>query len=258
MADGRIAGTLKRISPPWLQRTRGAALLGAFGDVLDKVLDYTGGGIRARFPGDANGLVSGDLPTITADSLPSIGRERRISRGINETDEVYAARLRRWWIDHQKRGGAIAMLRQLEAFWATSPKRISLRYPSGTWWTLDTDGTITKTTHSTNADLSRWARLQVVYELDADPGTISYATYSAMMQVPREWIAGHVLLTVLAVWPGGEMWCDDGIWTNDGVLWGGGIVISDLYPDGVPIDAGGVTVGGSTITIGGSPLTVTV
>lgn len=244
MADGPIAGTLKRISPPWLQRTRGGALMGAFGDVLDAELETTAEGARARFPGKET------------TALPTIGRERRISRGISETDAVYASRLRRWWIDHQKRGGAIAMLRQLEAFWATSPKRVSLRYPSGVWWTLGTDGTITKSTHSTNADLTRWARLQVVYELPSNLGTISYSLYSSMMQVPREWIAGHVLLTVLAVRPGGEMWCDDGLWENDGVLWGGGIVVSDLYPGGVPaLDS--TTVGGYLVTISGSEMTVT-
>ena len=257
MTDRRIAGTLKRISPPWLQRTRGGGVLGAFGDVLDDVLERSALGVRARFPGDDGGeSFSGDMATVQASSIPVIGRQRRISRGPSETDAVYAARLRRWWTDHQRRGGAVAMLRQLEAFWAAAPKTIHLLYPSGQWWTLDTDGTITRSTHSSNADLTRWARLLVVYDLDSDPNPISYADYLAYMQVPREWSAAHVLTTVVAMWPGGEIWTDDGLWEDDGTLWAGGTVISDLYPDGAPPPEA-LEISGYPVTIDGETMTVT-
>ena len=257
MTDRRVAGTLKRISPPWLTRTRGGAMLGAFGDVLDDVLERSALGTRARFPGDDGGeSFAVDMPTVQASSLPVIGRQRRISRGPSEADSVYAGRLRRWWTDHQKRGGAVAMLRQLEAFWAAAPKTIHLVYPSGMWWTLDTDGTISRDQRTTNADLTRWARLLVVYEFDSDPSPISFADYSAYMQVPREWSAAHVLTSVVAIWPGGELWSDDGLWENDGVLWGGGVVISDLFPDGAP-PPDALLISGYPVTIDGETLTVT-
>lgn len=229
MTDGPLARMIRRVSPPWLQRTRGGAIMGAFGDVLDDVLDLSGQSIRKRFPGDWQDTFPLPLPFLASDELAPIGRDRRIPRGPDERDDVYAARLRRWLEDHQRRGGALALLGQLAAFWSVAPKRVSLRYPSGVWWTLDTDGTITRSIHPTNADLTRWARLTVVYELPSDPTPISFADFTAFTQIPREWNAAHVLLSVAATWPGAEMWCDDGLWEDDGTLWGGGVVVSDLF-----------------------------
>jgi hypothetical protein len=235
--DGRIAGTLKAISPPWLRRTRGGAIVGAFADVLDELLDFTAEGVRARFPGDWTDPFPLPIPYLASDALPVIGRERRISRGPDERDDVYAARLRRWWTDHQKRGGAIAMLRQIEAFWSESPKRVSLRYASGTRWTLDptvldADGlaTITRSTHPSNADLTRWARMTVVYELDADPGVLSADDVLAYTTIPREWTAGHVVLRVIVTW-GGAVWGDGTEWGDGVTVWGEGASI--LYDEGV-------------------------
>jgi len=221
--ESRIGSALIAIVPPWLQRTNGGAIVRAFGDVLDDVLFDTSEGVRARFPGH------------TEDALGAIGRERRISRGYSESSTAYASRLSRWRIDHRKRGGPIAMLRQLEAFWSASPKRISIRYASGTWWTLDPTtldadglGTITRSTHTSNADLTRWARCSVVYELTADPGTLTYADWQAYMQIPNEWNAGHVQLRVFATWNGGGMWGEGATW-GGGDTWGaGGVCISDL------------------------------
>lgn len=236
---GRIGQTLTRISPRWLTRTRGGAIMGGFADVLDDVLELTSYGVRARFPGDWVDAFPLIVPYLASDSLATTGRERRISRGVDEDDDVYAGRLRRWWTDHQRRGNAIAMLRQIEAFWANAPKRVSLRYASGTRWTLDPTtldaaglGTITRTTTTSNADLTRWARMSVVYELDADPGALTDAQIDAYTRVPREWTAGHVVLQVVLIWSPGAMWGDGATEWGDGVTtWGGGGVV--LYDEGV-------------------------
>jgi hypothetical protein len=235
--DGRVAGTLRRISPPWLQRAKGGAIMGAFADVLDELLDFTAEGVRARFPGDWTDPFPLVIPYLASDSLATIGRERRISRGPEEDDDIYAARLRRWLTDHRTRGNAIAMLRQIEAFWAQSPKRVSLRYVSGTRWTLDPTvldddglGTITRTTHPSNADTTRWARMTVVYELDADPGALTAAQIDAYTRIPREWTAGHVLLRVILTW-GGAIWGDGTAWGDGVTTWGDGASV--LYDEGV-------------------------
>lgn len=237
MADGLIAQTFVRIAPPWLMRRRGGAILGAFCDVLDDVLDFTAYGVRARFPGDWLDPFPMPIPYLASDSLSVVGRERRISRGPNEADDVYASRLRRWLVDHQRRGNPIAMLRQLEAFWVSAPKRISLRYARGTWWTLDPDtldadgnATITRSTHTSNADPARWARMSVVYELDADPGSLSATDVDNFTRIPREWTAGHVLMQVVLLWSPGAMWGDGHEW-GDGTEWGGGGTV--LYDSGV-------------------------
>ncbi len=106
--------------PPWLRRTRGAALMGAFGAVLDTLSQRAAEGVRLRFPG------------FDVDALPMHGRERRIQRGPLETDERYAARLWGWRQAHRGRGGPYALLEQLRAYFADSPRQIDVVYHSGT------------------------------------------------------------------------------------------------------------------------------
>src|SRR5690606_17408066 len=77
-------------------------------------------------------------------SLPELGRDRRIRRGLIESDATYAARLLRWLDDHPNRGGPYAMLRQLHAFFAPNNFRIELINTSGRRYTMAIDGTITR------------------------------------------------------------------------------------------------------------------
>lgn len=164
----RFERTIQRLSPPWLQRRVGGALLAAIGEQLDDLVDRVSEGVRLRFPDD---------DPDHAQALARLGRDRRILRGPGEDAATYARRLRSWWDAHRTRGGPYAMLGQLYAFfldWLNV--RMDIVYHSGTRRWVDTDGTITRDaiTWSVLPDgTEAWANIWVVYHL---PETIPLAT----------------------------------------------------------------------------------
>jgi len=100
-----FAGGLLRRLPPWLQRTVGARVVQGLADPIDALVLSTLAAVRARFPSS----------TMT-DALARIGAERKIPRGLAESDETFAARVLPWLDAHRGRGGPYALLRQLDAY----------------------------------------------------------------------------------------------------------------------------------------------
>jgi hypothetical protein len=182
--------------PPWLRRTRGAALMMSFGYALDTFAQRAAESVRLRFPG------------FDSDALAIHGRERRIQRGPLEPDEAYAARLWRWRQSHRNRGGPYALLRQLEAYHAEEPRQIDVVYHSGTRRWMDVAGTITRDAIIWGADGSAlWAQVWLFHHLDEDPGLLSADEEEQYRVVPREWNAAHVLpIHVVVLRPGGRLW----------------------------------------------------
>lgn len=195
--------TLKSICPPWLQRGTAEKVLYAIGVHVDGVMDALVAGIKARFPG-----------VYTAESLPLLGRDRRIRRGRTETDAVYTARLQRWLDDHRRRGGPYALLAQLFAHYAPSSFAIELRYVTGRRFQMDTAGNVVRgdVVWTPPGSTSQWARWWLFYDwptdvaadgIWSDPGTWSdggvwdYALtpqeVTDLRLVPREWNAAHAL-----------------------------------------------------------------
>lgn len=189
----RFESAIKQFCPPWLRRTEGGRLMGAFGRQIDSLVDRTREALLIRFPGQ------------DPDALPMIGSDRRIRRGPAETDGVYAARLRRWWDDHRSRGGGVALLQQLHAYWdeATEGAQIDVVHYDGTRRVMDGDGNLSLDSITWGGDgTGDWSQVWIFFHLDADPAGltddggspgISAANAARLRAVPTDWSAAHIL-----------------------------------------------------------------
>jgi hypothetical protein len=206
----RFSDQLVQVSPPWLRRAVSAPVLRGLLDPIDDMVETSVEAVRARFPG------------VVATALPSIGRDRKIVRGLDEPDATYQARLLRWWQDHKRRGGPYAMLRQLEAYYASDPRQIDLVYHSGTRYTLDPTvldadglGTITRDsiTWRTGSDPTRWSLAWVFIHYPSGP-TVLYPEAQSVLAIVHDWTPAHV-----------DMACPHGVYPDGGGVWD--------YPEGI-------------------------
>lgn len=205
--------TMRRISPPWLQNGNAERYLYAMAVQVDVLGEALIASLKLRFPG-----------LYSEESLPLIGRERRIARGPNEPAASYATRLLRWLDDHQRRGGPHAMLAQLYAYYAPDNFPVELVYRNGRRFALATDGTITQDDIPFPVDTApeQWARWWLFCYLT--PGAavppLTEAELASYRLVPREWNAGHCLGTIVLFEPGGELWNypQGHVWNEPG-LW---------------------------------------
>lgn len=200
---------VRLVVPPWLRIEIAEKLLYAVAIQMDALTEMASAAVKIRFPG-----------LYTEESLPMIGRERRIRRGRIESKENYSRRLSNWLTDHKGRGGPYAMLAQLFAYYDGNHFPIRLVYRTGRAFDMDTAGEITMSDVSwtPDAEPEKWARWWLVYEWPTpiaaahvyDEVGLSYddgSTYDSgltvtevydLLVVPREWNAahafGHVLL----------------------------------------------------------------
>ncbi len=135
-----------------------------------------------------------------------MGRERRIRRGLVETDETYAPRLTRWLLDHRRRGGPYALLAQLYAYYAPNLFPITLLYQSGRRYSMDVTGAVVRDdiSWSPDASPSLWARWWLFFETDMF-GTPTSDQIADIKIVPREWNAAHCLGYVVLLTSGAEL-----------------------------------------------------
>lgn len=215
-----FAGALLRRLPPWLQRTVGARVVQGMADPIDALVTASVEAVKARLPVDA--------PDATA--LGLIGAERRIRRGPGESAQTYARRIRTWWDAHRTRGGAYALLGQLDAYfqdWCNV--RMDVVANSGLRRWIDAAATvaesvITRDSVTWDGDGSgRWARIWVflyvpavmsmtAFEITDDAGvpltlsdgstmtgaegfttaSLTTAQREVFAAVPREWSAAHI------------------------------------------------------------------
>lgn len=203
MTTQTFRDTLRKISPPWLQRGLAEKIGYAIAVQIDAISDVATAGVFARYPG---------LGTPTA--LQLIGRERRIRRGRLETDASYAGRLRRWLVDHPRRGGPYALLEQLRAYFSAAPFPIHLASISGVRYVLDVDGAITRDVPAVR-NKARWARWVLLYFTDS----LDEMDLDELQLVPREWIAAHVGGDLIVMHTGVELWNypPERPWNNPGV-----------------------------------------
>jgi len=245
-----------RVSPPWLRRVVGGAIMKGIGTPVDTEQNRSAEGVELRFPGGgANGV------SIHPDALGLIGRERRILRGPGELDSVFADRLRAWWDSHLTRGGPYALLGQMHAFFLAT-NNVPIQYISnlGAEVTVAADGTFTRGTVAgwlgDGAVPPSWARFFLVLYLDGDTlsfvltdaagdpiftaggepilvTTSIYALTAAdldlICSVPREWNAAHVDRIYIVLIPsGGIAWGlpPGTLWGDPGLTWGGGLAVN--------------------------------
>lgn len=254
MARLLFTTALRRVMPPWLQRTVGGKLLDAIGEQIEVLVERTALSVKLRFPGH-------DEAAIDEDALAYIGRDRRIRRGPEEDAATYARRLRLWWLTHQTRGNAYALLRQLYAYtvdWL--PVRMDVvNHNGGRRW-IDEDGVITadSITWGAGGTDEGWAHVWVFFYLpdtislgfdflvddDGDflvdddgnfliadrtisPSEITADESAIFTAVPREWSAAHIpFITVVLLYEDRRLWNYPQpvptwlAWDDDGALWG--------------------------------------
>lgn len=227
-AMGFFESQIKRISPPWLARRVGGAVMRAIGAAIDTQASRAADGVRARFPG-----VGPD------DALSYVGSDRVIVRGPAEPAGTYADRLQIWWDSHRTRGGPYALLGQLFAFWrSTLNVPIDLVYQTGRRYQMDTSGAIVRDdlTWSTGLyfdGVPEWSRIWLFFYVTelveplvdefgapivdehGDPITVDLLLGDTLPDewvetfsvVPRQWSAAHVRrTTIVLLKPGGFVW----------------------------------------------------
>lgn len=228
-----LRDSMREISPPWLRGYVGERVMYSIALVCDALVDLTVGAIKMRFP-----LAHSD------ETLPLIGKDRKISRGNSETDESYAARLRGWLDVHPRRGNPIALLGQVFGHYASAPFAASLIYRSGRRFDMDSAGVVSTRSDmawTPDAEPSQWARWWLMYDWPSavasdgtwgDAGTwgdgmvwdsdLTVGLVDDLRMKPVEWNAAHcggeivLIHGDLELWdyPDG-LWSDPGDWTDD-------------------------------------------
>lgn len=188
---------IRRASPPWLQHGWAEKLLYSFGVQVDAFADALVAGVKLRFPG-----------VYSDDSLPLIGRERRIARGLLEDNATYAARLTRWLDDHKRRGGPYALLAQLHAYFSPNNFQIQLIYRSGRRFTMTADGTVTRDDIAWQPDATpaKWAQWWLLLFTNDYLPPLSAQQIADIRLIPTEWNAAHCFGTVVVFPTGAELW----------------------------------------------------
>lgn len=221
--------TLRKLSPPWLQRGTAEKILYSIGVHLDGLGDALFAAVKLRFPGYAS------------DALPYIGRERRIRRGRTESDAVYASRLQRWLDDHRGRGGPYAMLAQLFAHYAPANFRIDLVYRNGRRFAMDAAGNVTRDDPWVT-NVADWAKWTLYYFWPVTPSpaaaywgdvgrtwgdgkvwgsTLTVDEVVDLRIVPREWNAAHALGEIVLLTSDVKLWGYPlTTWGAPGLTWG--------------------------------------
>lgn len=154
----------RAMGPRWLvaDGDEGEAVGYSLDLIKDAWLDRLRRGLLARFP--QNGPNGETAPT---DALTAMGRDRRLVRGISETDAAYALRLRRWLDDRKVAGNPFALMQKLAEYCGPLPsfRTVDAR---GNWFSRAADGTISVSLAQANWDWDglavgkRWARFWVV------------------------------------------------------------------------------------------------
>jgi hypothetical protein len=144
----------QHLAPRWLTEGDGELVGYALDLVKDAFIERARLGLLARFP-----------ETAPTDAQVAIGRDRRVLKGINETNASYAARLIRWLDDRQRCGNPYALLQKLAEYMGPLPKLRTVDN-RGNWYTREADGTESAVLNEGNWDWDgnedRWSRFWVI------------------------------------------------------------------------------------------------
>jgi len=186
----RVRDVVRKFLPQWmLDRVAAGFTVGfryiyVFALMCDLLIQFALEGIFLKFPSLAPSA-----------ALDKIGQNRRIRRGLADSDASYRARLLLWIDSWRRAGSAYAIMQQLRAYLGVAGT-IRIVNANGTWWTLKPDGTfervVTLPTKNWNWDgnAALWARFWVVLYA-ADYG-----------------------------WTSDGTWGDGAVWGDNGLGWG--------------------------------------
>lgn len=167
----------KLMAPPRFTNGEGGLVAYALDLMKDALAKRFLLGLRARFPFDPSDPTG--QRTAPPDALAAIGRDRRVFRGIFETDAEYAQRCVEWLDDAPFRGSAFGLLKTLHAYTGRA-HGVSFRIVDarGNWYSRAADGTeshVLKTGNwnwddrpTDSLGRTRWSRFWVVIY----PGTL--------------------------------------------------------------------------------------
>lgn len=161
--------TLRRsMQPRWLTDGEGGLVAYALDMIRDAFVNRLVQGYRAGFP--QSGPERTPAPT---DALNRIGQDRRVIRGINESDADYAARLVNWLVDRRTAGNPYTLMRQLAAYTGAATGCSFRTYDvRGNCYSRAADGTQTANLNTGlwnwDGDTARWSRFWVIIY----PGTL--------------------------------------------------------------------------------------
>ncbi len=127
----------KYLGPSWLTREEDSELVGYSLDIVkDAFVRRLELGHFARLPQQEP---TGQI-VAPSDALAAMGRDRRVVRGINESAQTYALRLRRWLDDRRTCGSAYALMKKLAEYCGPLPafRTVDAR---GNWYHRAADGT---------------------------------------------------------------------------------------------------------------------
>lgn len=188
MAELTFRGTLQRYLPSWLKprpgKTYGFRYLYTVASVIDASVERVLQGVLAKMPG---------LGTPTA--LPYLFRDRRMTRGYAEPDDVAAQRLIPFRQFHQTQGNPFTLMRMVRAYLYPHKPLMRVVNNQATWYTLTPDDEETTVRQAGNWDWDGNTDLRarfwlIIYPEDSD--------------VP--------LWTPEGAWGDGEPWGDGGVW----------------------------------------------
>lgn len=162
MASPRFRTLRKFLAPRWLTEEEGELVGYSLDIVADAFVDRLFRGLLARFP--QNGPNGETAPT---DALTAIGRDRRVVRGLSDTDATYAAKLLPWLDDRARQGNPYMLMQKLAEYLGPLPsfRTVDAR---GNWYSRAADGTETALLKQENWDWSgeplgeRWSRFWVI------------------------------------------------------------------------------------------------
>ncbi len=159
----------------------GGLVLTSLGLTMDAIAEHARQSVRARFPSLA--------PT---DALGPMGRDRRITRGLSESDASYAARLLRWLDDWRVAGNPYVLMDQLRAFLGADLKMRTVDN-QGNWFTVEVGGG-----RSVNLAQGNW-------DWDGSPG---------------KWSRFWVIIYPNGFWQGLSWGTPGLVWGAPGLVWG--------------------------------------
>lgn len=151
----------KALGPTWLTSEGDSLLVGYSLDLMrDAFVERLRLGLMARFPQqDKAGTPA------PSDAIAAMGRDRRVVRGLNESDASYITRLLAWLDDRKTSGNAFTLMQRLSEYLGAGCVFRTVDN-SGNWYTRAVDGTRTLLINQANWDWdhnsAKWSRFWVV------------------------------------------------------------------------------------------------
>lgn len=146
--------TIFSVVPRWLRGYWASRFLYAVNVQLDAVVDGVVAAVKLRHPG-----------LYSFETLPLIGRQRRITRTPTETDAEYAARICTWRQVNGRRGNPFALMEQIQAHLAPDTVRVAVVNNQGHRLEIETDGTpsvVGATSWDWDGNTDKWSRCWVL------------------------------------------------------------------------------------------------